>query len=127
MHLTTSRDRWHEAYSMARRMVRNRERYDLFEAAAWVRISALGYGYPRRMVEAAARLAVERKSALSCRLDDRATLAREGLLTRAYRFDPSFLGNRLMAVFFDDLAALHLRRTIRVHRRDHPALYARAA
>ncbi len=111
-----TRELWLEAFSMARRMIRDGGRFGLGARYVW----CLGHlrrrfgasGWP--VAQQAARVAFDLRAVSKAATGSREELAREGMLTRAVRLErpPRGLG-WLWAWTFDELASPNTARSLR--------------
>src|SRR5690349_7847602 len=113
-----TRELWHAAYSMARRMVRQRPGHSTGEALTWY----LDHGFRRfgyaamPIVRAAGWAVFNQHHVTKAATGTREELARQGMLTRCVRLEPAPRGlGWSWAWTHDPLAAVNLNRSRRVH------------
>ena len=112
-----TRATWRAAYSMARRMVRQRPGHSTGEALTWY----FDHGFRRfgyaalPIVRAAGWAAFNQLHVTKAATGTREELARQGVLTRCVRLEKAPRGGWSWAWTHDPLAAVNLNRSYRVH------------
>ena len=112
-----SRELWREAFSMARRMIRDRAAHGTGAALTWY----LDHGFRRfgyaamPIVRAAGWAVFDQLHVTKAATGTPAELAREGMLTRCVRLEKAPRGGWSWAWTHDPLAAANLNRSYRVH------------
>ena len=112
-----SRELWRAAYSMARRMVKQRPGHSTGEALTWY----FDHGFRRfgfnamPIVRAAGWAVFDQLHVTKAATGTREELARQGMLTRCVRLEKAPRGGWSWAWTHDPLAAVNLNRSYRVH------------
>src|SRR3954453_3596766 len=120
-----TRETWRAAFSMARRMVRQRPGHSTGEALTWY----FDHGFRRfgfdalPIVRTAGWAAFNQVHVTKAATGTPAELARQGMLTRCVRLERAPRGGWSWAWTHDPLAAVNLNRSYRVHlARQRPAV-----
>jgi hypothetical protein len=112
-----SRELWREAFSMARRMVKQRPGHSTGDALTWFfdhGFRRFGYG-AMPIVRAAGWAVFNERHVTKAATGTPAELARQGMLTRCVRLEKAPRGGWSWAWTHDPLAAVNLNRSYRVH------------
>src|SRR3954452_4117876 len=123
-----TRETWRAAFSMARRMIRQRPDRSTGEALTWY----LDHGFRRfgftalPIVRAAGWAAFDQVHVTKAATGTPAELARQGMLTRCVRLERAPRGGWSWAWTHDPLAAVNLNRSYRVHLARQRRVVARA-
>src|SRR3954453_23125794 len=113
-----TRETWREAFSMARRMLRQRPGHSTGAALTWY----FDHGFRRfglnamPIVRAAGWAVFNQLHVTKAATGTREELARQGMLTRCVRLEPAPRGGWSWAWTHDPLAAVNLNRSYRVYR-----------
>lgn len=116
-HTDRTRETWRAAYSMSRRMIRQRPGHSTGEALTWY----LDHGFRRfgfnalPIVRAAGWAVFNQVHVTKAATGSKAELARQGMLTRCVRLERAPRGGWSWAWTHDPLAAVNLNRSYRVH------------
>src|SRR3954467_102461 len=112
-----TRELWHAAYGLARRMIRQRPDRSTGEALTWF----FDHGFRRfgfnamPIVRAAGWAVFNQLHVTKAATGTREELARQGMLTRCVRLERAPRGGWSWAWTHDPLAAVNLNRSYRVH------------
>src|SRR3954452_24028765 len=112
-----TRETWRAAFSMARRMIRQRPGHSTGDALAWYFDHGFRrFGYAALPIVRAAGWAVFNQLHVTKAATGTAEeLGRQGMLTRCVRLEPAPRGGWSWAWTHDPLAAVNLNRSYRVH------------